>query len=100
MWRLVLVLAVACGEPQKATRGEPQTAKEKQRREAKAAGQLDDGGKSWGKGWKYQGERDDCFFLVGKECRKTAKAACAVAKCTAPKKCVESGAGPTTISCK
>jgi len=93
MWRsihlLVLVLAFgACGGPAKVEKGEPQTAKEKQLREAKASGEV------------YQGDRADCFFLVGRKCFKSETAACQAAKCKAPKQCTTTGGGPATLSCK
>ena len=100
MWRsLPLVVLLACAGPAKVEKGEPQTAKEKQLREAKASGDLDDSGKKWG-GWRYQGDRADCFFLVGRKCFKSEKAACAAAKCKAPRQCTSVGAGPATLSCK
>lgn len=101
MWRLCLVLAIAaCGGPERVDKGEPTTAKEKQLKEAKASGELDDDNKAWGKGWKYQGERNDCFFLVGKKCFKTEKQACAAAACKSPKSCKGLGGGPTQVACK
>ena len=48
----------------------PQTAQEKQLREAQASGDVDQPGTKWG-GWRYQGERQDCFFVVGRSCFKT-----------------------------
>ena len=100
MWRsLPLVLLLACGGPEKVEKGEPQTAKEKQLREAKASGEVDEGGKKWG-GWRYQGDRADCFFLVGRKCFKSETAACQAAKCKAPKQCTTTGGGPATLSCK
>lgn len=82
-------------------KGEPQTAREKMRAEEKEHPEEDDAGgtsKKWS-GWRYQGERKDCFFLVGKRCFKTEKAACSAAKCKAPSKCALEGAGPQTLTC-
>ena len=101
MWRslpLVLLL-LACGGPEKLEKGEPTNAKEKQLREAKASGDLDAGGKRWG-GWRYQGDRSECFFVVGRKCFKTEAGACTAAKCKAPKTCSSVGGGPATVSCK
>lgn len=84
----------------KVKKGEPQTAREKMIAEEKAkpADKDDDGsGKKW-TGWRYQGERKDCFFLVGRKCFKTEKAACAAAKCGGAK-CETEGAGPATLKC-
>jgi hypothetical protein len=95
---LVLACALACGGPS-ADKHEPQTAKEKQRRDAKAHGEdVDKPNAKWG-GWRYQGQRSDCFYVLGRRCFKTEAAACATAHCKAPAKCVASGGGPATISC-
>ncbi len=97
-WILVVSLAaVACGGPTKDS-GEPKTAKEKQLREARASGEVDPEGAKWG-GWRYQGERQDCFFLVGRKCFKTYKHAC-VAACKSDKQCKSDGGAPATVSCK
>ena len=91
----------------KVKKGEPQTAREKMRAEEKAKrkhGSMDDdakppGSKKWS-GWRYEGDREDCFFLVGKKCFKSEKAACKAAKCSAPEECETEGAGPATVMCK
>jgi hypothetical protein len=95
---VIAALAFGCGGGGTAT-NEPTTAKEKQALEA----QNDpDGeptaGKKWG-GWRYKGERDACFFVVGSRCFKTENAACQAAKCKSPKKCAAAGAAPAQVSC-
>jgi len=91
----------------KVKKGEPQTAREKMLAEEKAKKKGGDGdeeevkppgSKKWA-GWRYQGDRKDCFFLAGKKCFKTEKAACAAMKCKAPAKCESDGAGPAQMSC-
>jgi len=67
--------------------------------EARANGELDAPGKKWG-GWRYQGDRGDCFFVFGRRCYKTEDTACKAAHCKAPAKCTAIGAGPATMSCK
>jgi hypothetical protein len=97
----VVALAIACGGG-KATRtdsDEPTTAKEKQLRDAKAAGELDKPSAKWGK-WRYTGDRDDCFYVAGRRCFKTENAACQASKCKKPQKCTTTGGGPATVSCK
>ncbi|MBA2543208.1 MAG: hypothetical protein H0V17_26440 [Deltaproteobacteria bacterium] len=89
---------VACGGSPK-TSDEPQTAKEKQMREAKASGELDGTNKKWGT-WRYSGDRDDCFYVVGRRCFKTKQAACTTLGCKTGKKCSVVGGGPATVSCK
>lgn len=89
--------ASGCGGPQ--TTDEPTTAKEKQLRDAKANGDIDPREKRWG-GWRYQGDRNECFFVFGRKCFKTEKQACAAAKCPNGKKCVTEGGGPASVSCK
>ena len=92
---------LGCGSQSSESRGErePVTAREKQRREAKAHGGLDREPQRWG-GWRYQGDRDDCFYVIGRHCFKSRPAACEAARCKAPKKCDVSGGGPATVSCK
>jgi hypothetical protein len=91
------MVALGCGgPPEKST--EPTTAKEKQRREAKANGDDTSGSKSWG-GWRYKGDRNACFYSVGGRCFKTEAAACNVAKC-GKKKCTATGGGPAIVACK
>jgi hypothetical protein len=91
------MIALGCGSTV-VDKNEPTTAKEKQLREAKANGDLDDsnGGK-WA-GWRYQGDRKDCRFVLGRRCFKTRKAACAAARCKT--RCEVEGGGPATVSCK
>ena len=91
-----VLYAVAGGGSQKADSDEPTTAAEKQRREAKASGESD-GGK-WG-GWRYQGDRNDCFYVVGRRCFKSEKSACNAAKCKTPAACKSTGGGPATVAC-
>ena len=88
--------ALSCGsEPPRG--GEPTTAREKQRREAAARGEVEEPGGKWG-GWRYTGERNECFFVVGRRCFKTETAACAAAQC-GKRKCEVAGGGPATVGC-
>jgi hypothetical protein len=98
-----LGLGAACGSsrptgPGSRQSGEPQTAKEKQLREAKAAGEVDGPSPKWGK-WRYSGDRDNCYFVVGKKCYRTQATACQAVKCKAPESCKARGAGPATVAC-
>jgi hypothetical protein len=82
------------GEPKK-----PRTAAERARAEREPDGdKLSDKGKKWG-GWRYQGSRDDCFFLVKRRCFTKRADACAAARC-GKKQCVVEGGGPATVSCE
>jgi hypothetical protein len=93
---LLAALTLGCGgDPPRS--GDPQTAKEKQRREAAAAGETSSSGGKWG-GWRYTGDRDECFFIVGRKCFKTETAACAAARCGS-RKCETTGGGPATVAC-
>ena len=90
-------LLAACGS----TTADPEgvtTAAEKQRALAKQDGEYSDGQK-WG-GWKYQGDRDTCFYRVGRKCYSKKDKACAAAGCKAPKACELEGAGPAMVVCK
>ena len=77
---------------------EPKTAKDKQLREARASGDVDKTSNKWA-GWRYQGDRKDCFFVVGRKCFKTEKSACSAA-CKSAKLCRSDGGAPATLTCK
>jgi hypothetical protein len=95
--RLVLVVSLldCSGSPPRTD--DPTTAREKQRRDAATRGELDRGGGKWA-GWRYTGERNDCFFVVGRRCFTTEAAACTAARC-GKLKCETTGGGPTSVSC-
>lgn len=76
---------------------EPQTAKEKQLREAKEKGELD-APTSKTNAWTYAGDRKDCHYVVGRRCFKTRKVACTTA-CGSEKTCKVTGAGPAQVAC-
>ena len=104
----LLVIAVACGgaplpdEP----RGRAGTsAKAKGGKHGSEAGrEAEDpdavarGGKKWG-GWRYDGSRDECFFLVKRTCFATEAAACKAAGGGRGKGAV-SGGGPAPVTCR
>jgi hypothetical protein len=95
---LLAMLVGGCGGTQSSDANEPTTAREKQYREAEKTGEVDKTG-NWG-GWRYQGDRQDCFFVLGRRCFKTQEAACKAAKCAASTKCSVDGGGPATVACK
>ena len=66
-------------------------------RVAEAKGELDHGGPKW-VGWRYTGDRNDCFFVVGRRCFKSAEAACTAARC-GNHKCETVGGGPASVAC-
>jgi hypothetical protein len=100
---LLVAFAMSCGggKSMRVKKGEPQTAREKMLAEEKKNPSDDHSGsgKKWA-GWRYQGDRKDCFFLVGRRCYKSEKAACQAAKCKAPLRCESEGAGPATMKCE
>jgi len=89
-------LAAGCGAPLQAS-DEPATAKDKQRRDAEASGTAD-APSAGHQGWRYTGDRNDCFFVVGHRCFKAEAAACTAAKC-GKTECVVTGGGPATVTC-
>ena len=93
----VLALLAACGGPQAEATG-PQTAKEKQMLEAKASGDVDPPNSKWG-GWRYEGDRGDCHYVVGRKCFRSKKVACGAMLC-AVTDCMIVGGGPATVQCK
>jgi hypothetical protein len=99
---LVVFLLGCAGETMKVKKGEPQTAREKMLAEQKANPEeegMSATGKKWG-AWRYQGDRKDCFFVLGRKCYKTEKAACSAARCKATARCITEGAGPATVKCE
>jgi hypothetical protein len=95
--RLVLVVSLLDCSGSAPRANEPTTAREKQRRDAEAKGDLESGGGKWA-GWRYTGDRTECFFIVGRRCFKTESAACTAARC-GKHKCESSGGGPAAVSC-
>jgi hypothetical protein len=94
---LVVALFGCAGESMKTDPNEPQTAREKQLREAREKGELDKpSAKS--NAWSYAGDRRDCHYVVGRRCFKTKKLACTSA-CGSEKTCKITGAGPAAVSC-
>jgi hypothetical protein len=92
---LVACLLGCSGSPPRTD--EPTTARDKQRRDAEAKGEVDRDRGKWA-GWRYTGERSECFFVVGRRCFKTEAAACTAARC-ANHKCETAGGGPAAVSC-
>jgi hypothetical protein len=95
---LVLVLA-ACGASN-TDRSGAHNAAERARREQAQSGEKDvekPAGVSWG-GWRYEGAREDCFFVVGRKCFDKEETACEAARCK--EGCEVEGGGPATIKCK
>ncbi len=106
---IVVMLAACGGKPHlhraTATAEEddrPKTHDAAERARAEAAANPEEPvsgeGKHWG-GWRYQGTRDDCFFVVGRRCFDDEHKACAAAKCKSGE-CDVTGGGPATVTCK
>lgn len=97
----VLLVSGACGESPGAKGAQrPQTAAARAKAEKADSNEdsVDGAGKKWG-GWRYQGRRDDCFFLVGRKCFDSREDACTAARC-GKNKCVVDGGGPATVRCE
>jgi hypothetical protein len=106
---LVLAFAACGGKPHRhrttesvADEDRPKTHDAAERARAEAAANPDEPvsgqGKHWG-GWRYEGARDDCFFVVGRRCFDDEQRACAAAKCKGGE-CEIHGGGPATVTCK
>jgi hypothetical protein len=97
-YTIMLALAVLLGCSGSSPRSdEPTTAREKLRREAATNREADRPASKWA-GWRYTGDRNECFFVVGRHCYKTEATACAAARC-GKKSCEISGGGPAAVSC-
>lgn len=99
---VVFGLVSACGGEATSPKGakQPQTAAARARAEKAESTEdpVDEKGKKWG-GWRYQGKRDDCFFLVKRKCYDSRADACSAARC-GKKQCVVDGGGPATVRCE
>ncbi len=99
---LALGVASACGGEPATRKGskKPESAGARARAEKAASNEdsVSGDGKKWG-GWRYQGRRDDCFFLVKRRCFDARAEACAAARC-GKKQCVVEGGGPATVRCE
>lgn len=97
---LVIVSLCACGGYGSGPPG-PRTAAERAaaEREASTEEAVSGEGKAWG-GWRYQGARDDCFYVVERRCFTTLADACTAAACEDGHACTTTGAGPAVVACK
>lgn len=93
---LLASLALSCGGSPRSD--EPSAARGNQRREPDAAGQTGPTTTGTWSGWRYTGDRDECFFVVGRRCFKTEAAACAAARC-GKARCEVTGGGPAAVAC-
>jgi hypothetical protein len=92
---LIACVTVGCGAPRS---DEPTTAKEKQQRAADSSGVVEVQPKQR-PGWRYTGDRENCFFVFGRRCFKTETAACTAARCGSGGTCETTGAGPARVAC-
>ena len=97
---VIVTALLGCGPYESGPAG-PKTAAEKNARDREqdedVATPVDGTGKSWG-GWRYRGHRDDCFFVVERECFTTLADACEATECKGG--CTSRGAGPAIVYCK
>jgi hypothetical protein len=99
---VLIASLIACAGTSTRSTAKDESAAERARREAKAAGEDDvsSQGKAWG-GWRYTGSRDECFYVVGRKCFAELRDACKAAGCRSakPAQCRVQGGGPASISC-
>lgn len=95
---VLLVFAVSSCSGSSST-NEPTTAKQKQLQAMKGSANADESGDPRWKGWRYTGTRAECFYIVGRRCFKTVKAACDTTACRGST-CDVVGGGPATVTCK
>jgi len=95
---LVLSFGACAAEQDKAPRdvgkGEETTTERGKKRPAAS----DDKGKKWG-GWRWKGQRDDCFFRIDKGCFESFEKACKAARC-GKRKCMKDGGAPARVYCE
>jgi hypothetical protein len=94
--------AGACGGGQTGVSDEDRTdktrKKKKHRKHAPDKEAISEDGKSWG-GWRWKGDRDDCFYVFKNKCFESKSRACEAAKCGSGECSVKSGA-PSKVTCK
>jgi hypothetical protein len=56
-------------------------------------------GKRWA-GWRYAGDREECFYVVGRKCFDDKVEACEAADCAEGTRCTFDGAGPAQVRCE
>ncbi len=106
-----LLAALAAGLLTLAACGGPPPAKRAKSSSARGAGktpitvvppqeedEVDGEGKKW-KGWRYTGQRDDCYYVVKRKCYTERKKACKAAGCSTHD-CRIDGVGPSRVSCE
>jgi hypothetical protein len=79
-------------------RSEKKRKKKKHRKHAPDKDAVSEEGKSWG-GWRWKGDRDDCFYVFKNKCFDSKSRACEAADCGSGKCNVEEGA-PSKVKCK
>jgi hypothetical protein len=89
----------ACGGSQATESDEKPSKKEhkKHREHPPDKEAVSEKGKSWG-GWRWKGERDDCYFVHKNKCYDSKSRACEAAACGSASCVVQSGA-PSKVSC-
>lgn len=98
--RLVLVASLAlpavagCKD-----KGATTTPKTESAEAGKEAAPYDQQPSKAGPGWRWEGKRSSCFYLVGKTCFDKRKDACQAAECSA-QTCRATPGVPSRVSCK
>lgn len=97
---MILALCLlGCKEKGEATaRARPEAAADNTASEPTSANLTPDR-KGSGEGWRWQGNRAACMFLVGKQCFDKRETACAAAGCSGAA-CQANSAVPAQVSCK
>jgi len=92
------LLATGCGSNTSKPAGTPEKKSTAAHREhAPDKDAVSEKGKKWG-GWRWKGDREDCFYVVGNKCFAKERNACAAAKCGKSACLVKPGA-PAKVSC-
>lgn len=91
---LGLMMAFGCGGQSK-----PEQTTTKVPAAQDSGAEVSSKGKQWG-GWRWEGDRDNCYFLVKNTCHPTEEAACKDAGCDEGKCKVDEEGAPAKVSCK
>ena len=86
------------GEEEDQARRGKKKKKTKHRKHPPDKDAVSEKGKSWG-GWRWKGDRDDCYFVHKNRCFDSKSRACEKAKCGKRGCQVDDGA-PSKVTCK
>lgn len=93
-----MFLVAGCGGAQDAEETSSSKEVKGERGRKTSKDDVSEKGKRWG-GWRWKGNRDDCFFKFENRCFSKRKTACKAAGCDLDA-CTDNGGAPVVVGCK